>query len=135
MGPPARRQRSWVQAVMHLPREEKDKGKRRGTQRLRLEVWVSIEQTVFLALFCSPQQSCILIDQNAPSEDRSIPETQNSSHHSSEHHVNQPVWVWARAERAHEAEACSFPVAWIQTSTGHPNLSWDHGVQFTIGCW
>ena len=72
-----------VQAVMHLPREEKEKGKRRGMQRLRLEVWVSSKQTVFLALFCSPQQSCILIDQNAPSEDRSIPETQNSSHHSS----------------------------------------------------
>lgn len=133
-GAPSQEAEELGQAVTHLPREEKDKGKRRGTQRLRVEVWVSSEQTAFRAPFCSPRESCILVDQNVPSEDRSIPETQNSSHHSSEHIVNQPVWVWARTKRAYELDACSFLVAWIQRSIGHLNLSWDHGVQFTIGC-
>lgn len=133
-GAPSQEAEEPGRAVTHLLREEKDKGKRRGTRRLYLKVWVSSEQTAFLALFCSPQESCILIDQNAPSKDRSIPETQNSSHHSSEHLVNQPVWVWVRTKRAHELDDCSFPVAWIQTSTGYPNSSWDHRVQFTIGC-
>lgn len=62
-------------AVTHLLREEKDKGKRRVNLEAISERWVSSEQDSLLALFCSPQESCILIDQNAPSKDRSIPET------------------------------------------------------------